>query len=276
MPTFLTREPISATVDIVFGDIRFTAADRGDTVVEVRPADPSWALDVKAAAQTDVAYTDGKLLVKQPKLRNLWTAKCGAVEVLVRLPTGSHVHGDTAKGDFVVEGAVGTCRLKTPTGDIRVAQAGQARLRTTGGTVAVDHVTGDADISGNGDIQIGRVDGAAVVKNISGRSRVGEVGGDLRMNSANGLISIDVARAAVRAKTATGGIRVGEAGDGDVDLFTATGEVEIGVRQGTAAIVDARASAGRVRNYLDAAPHAGGTVKVRARSHGGDITVRRA
>jgi len=42
MATFNTPEPISATVDIIFGDIRFEAADRADTVVKVRHVDPSW------------------------------------------------------------------------------------------------------------------------------------------------------------------------------------------------------------------------------------------
>jgi hypothetical protein len=60
--------------------------------------------------------------------------------VLVELPTGSDVQGDTAKGGYLVEGAVGSCRLKTATADIRVEQATSVWLKTTGGTVIVDHV----------------------------------------------------------------------------------------------------------------------------------------
>lgn len=48
---------ISATVDIVLGDIRFFASDRADTVVEVRPVDPSRELDVKAAEQANIDGT---------------------------------------------------------------------------------------------------------------------------------------------------------------------------------------------------------------------------
>jgi hypothetical protein len=51
--------------------------------------------------------------------------------------------------------------------DIQVGQAGGQRPKTTGGKVIVDHVIGEADVSGNGDIRI-QVDGAAVVKNIGG------------------------------------------------------------------------------------------------------------
>ena len=38
MPTFDTPEPISATIDLAVGDVRISAGDRLDTVVEVHPA----------------------------------------------------------------------------------------------------------------------------------------------------------------------------------------------------------------------------------------------
>ena len=67
-----------------------------------------------------------------------------------------------------------------------------------------------------------------MVKNFGGDSWVGEVADDLRANSANGGITVDVARATVHAKTANGDIRGGELGSGAVDLYTATGELEAG------------------------------------------------
>jgi hypothetical protein len=39
---------------------------------------------------------------------------------------------------------------------------------------------------------------------------VGVAGGDLRVGSANGSIAIDLAQASVGAKTAKGGVRLGE------------------------------------------------------------------
>ena len=37
MPTFDTPEPISATIDLAFGDVRISAGDRGATVVDGAP-----------------------------------------------------------------------------------------------------------------------------------------------------------------------------------------------------------------------------------------------
>src|SRR5437764_958604 len=41
MPTFDTPEPISVTVEFGVGDLRIVASDRTDTMVEVRPSDPT-------------------------------------------------------------------------------------------------------------------------------------------------------------------------------------------------------------------------------------------
>lgn len=274
MHTYDTPGPISATVDIVFGDIRFVATDRADTVVEVRPADPEWDLDVRAAADAEIDLTDGKLVVKhrQMRLANLFSKVYGRVRVVVELPAGSDVQGTTTSGDCVVEGTVGACRLKSPSGDVTVERAAGLRVRTVGGKVVVGHVTGDADVSGNGVLHLKRVDGDAVVKNIGGTTVLGEIGGDLRVNAATGDISADVARGKVDVKTASGDIRVGEIDRGPVELYTPNGDVEIGVPAGVGVVLDARATAGRVRQAVGGAPTER-TVSVKAKTHGGDITV---
>jgi hypothetical protein len=259
MKTFATPAPISATVDIVMGDIRFVAADRTDTAVDVRPLDPTRKLDIEAAELVDVVFADGRLRVSHPKLRKAFSTKFGTVTVRVELPTGSDVHGSTAQGDYLVQGRVGSCRLKTAIGGIRVGQAADAQLKTTGGKVTVDHVTGPADVGANGEIRIGRVDGDAVVKNL---------GGD---------VTVDAAAAAITAKTTTGDIRIGEigTGTGTVDVYAAIGRLDVGVPEGTGVRLDARATTGRVRSDLESPAQADRIVKVRARCNGGDITVHR-
>ena len=86
MPAFETPEPILATVEITVGDLRIAARDRSDTVVEVRPANPSHEADVRAAAQTRVEMTSDGLLVKGPKQRALpLFGKPGSVDVSIDL-----------------------------------------------------------------------------------------------------------------------------------------------------------------------------------------------
>jgi hypothetical protein len=276
MQTYSTPAPITAAVDIILGDIRFTATDRTDTVVEIDPIDPSRGLDVTAFEQVNVEFEAGRLRVWHPKLRTAFTRKFGSVRVHVQLPTGSNVEGNTADGEYVVQGEVGSCRLKNAIGDIKVARAAEVRVKTTAGRITVDRVHGKAEVSGSGDVRVNHVGGEATVKNLGGNTVIGEVDGDLRVNSANGPIAIDSAHAAVEAKTSVGDIRIGRIGTGPVELNTAAGKLEVDVPVGTAVELDAKSATGRVHNHVNVAGVPERTVKVRARTAGGNITVKEA
>ena len=74
-------------------------------------------------------------------------------------------------------------------------------------------------------------------------------------------------------------MRIGEVVRGAVAVETGFGEIEVGVRDGTAAWLDVQSGLGSVRSLLDAgdAPAAGEeTVEVRGRTGYGDIVIRRA
>jgi DUF4097 and DUF4098 domain-containing protein YvlB len=118
-----------------------------------------------------------------------------------------------------------------------------------------------------------------VIKNSNGDSWVGGIAGDLRVNSANGNISVDHAKAGVTARTANGDIRIGEVGHGSASLKTSLGEIEVGVQAGAAARLDVSTQFGRVHNSMDAAEGPGPadeTVEVHARTSYGDIVIRRS
>ncbi|MFC9361405.1 DUF4097 family beta strand repeat-containing protein, partial [Rhodococcus sp. NPDC057014] len=106
----------------------------------------------------------------------------------------------------------------------------------------------------------------------------GVIGGGLRVKTANGDISVDDARADVAAATANGDIRIGRVTQGAVSLETGHGRIEIGIRPGTAARLDAHTSFGKVQNDLDSVDRPASTddtVEVRARTGFGDIVIRR-
>jgi DUF4097 and DUF4098 domain-containing protein YvlB len=282
MSVFATPEPISATVELSVGDVQIFATDRADTVVQVRPSDPSDDSDVQAAQKTRVEYADGTLTVRGPKSRALdFSKKTRSVDVLIELPTGSQVHADLSVGDIRSTGVLGECRLKNSVGHFRLDRTGPLRLDTSGGDVTVAAVDGNADVAtGTGRVRIGDIGGTAVVKNSNGNTDLGAVAGELRVRSANGDISVDRAAAKVDAKTANGTIRIGEVARGSVVLHTATGNVEIGVAEGTAAWLELKTGHGRVRNSLDETSQGPGkseqTVEVRAHTSFGDITISRA
>ncbi|MEV7228813.1 DUF4097 family beta strand repeat-containing protein [Polymorphospora sp. NPDC051019] len=280
MPTFDTPQPISVTVNLGFvvGNVRLVAGTRTDTTVDVRPVDPSSKADRKVAEQTRVEYADGKLLVRGPRLGTLFT-RSGAVDLTIELPEGSHLDGETGMGEVRLEGRLGECRFKNGYGDIQLDRAGPVRLNSGSGAVIADHVEGGEVTAGNGSVRIRRIDGPATVKNSNGDSWIGEAGGDLRLRAANGSITVDRAHADVTARTANGGIHVSEVIRGTVVLETAAGVVGIGIRAGTAAWLDLDTTFGRVHNELASSPApdtTDDTVRVRASTSVGDITVRRS
>jgi hypothetical protein len=278
MPSFDTPEPISVTARVEAGSIRFTAGDRPDTVVEVRPRDPKRDQDVRTADQTEVTYASGALTVRTPK-GGLF-GRTGTVDVTVELPTGSRVDMTGAWAQVLGEGRLGEVRVKTSSGDVRLDTTGPLQLTASHGSITVDRVEGTAEITtSSGSLRVGLVDGPAVLKNSHGTTTVGAATGYLRVSGANGDIDIARAEDSVTATTAHGTLRVAEVARGVVQLETSYGAIEVGVREGTAAWLDVRSGFGQVRNTLTASEAPGkteDTVEVRARTRYGNIDVRRA
>ncbi|MFH9705917.1 DUF4097 family beta strand repeat-containing protein [Streptomyces luteogriseus] len=278
MPSFDTPEPISATAHVEAGSIQFTAGDRADTVVEVRPRDPKKDLDVRAADQTEVTYAGGALTVRTPK-SGLF-GRTGTVDVTVDLPMGSHVDTTGSWTQVLGEGRLGEVRVKTSSGDVRFDTTGPLKLTASHGSITVDRVDGAAEITtSSGSVRVGLVDGPAVLKNSHGTTTVGAATGELRVSGANGDIEIRRAEAAVTATTAHGALRVGEVARGTVQLETSYGAIDVGVREGTAAWLDISSVSGQVRNTLttsEAPETTEDTVRVRARTKHGNIDIRRA
>jgi hypothetical protein len=130
MQKFETPAPISAVLDIPAGRIRFVAADRADTTVEVLPADASKGRGVKAGEQTKVEYGDGVLRI-ETSAKNQYLGPSGSIEVTVQLPAGSRVEAKAVRGTVV---------LRTQSGDISVGAA-------AGVSAALDAGTGYGRIS---------------------------------------------------------------------------------------------------------------------------------
>jgi hypothetical protein len=282
MPTFPTPQPISVVIGLTAGDVRIHASDRDDTVVEVRPTDPSRPADVRAAEHTRVHYDRGELRISAPRGWKQYSPFSGreSIEVSIELPTGSRVHGESAVGSLSSSGRLTECSVTTGVGDIRLDRTGAVELRTGTGDVSVEHATGDVQITtSSGAIRARRVDGAAVLKNSYGGTRLGTVTGALRFQGAHGDLAVDRALASVVAKNAYGSVRIGEAVRESLLLETSYGTVEAGIAAGTAAWLDLSTQHGKVRSELSADSGPGPTdetVEVRARSSWGDILIRRS
>jgi putative adhesin len=285
LTTFETDQPIVLSIEMSQGAAHVLATDRTDTVVAVNPSDRDRPEDVEAAGETVVDLANGTLSIRGPgKPRGIaapllgWKGS-GSVSVTVELPERSSLRADAGVADFRCDGRLGDVEVKTGAGDIRLDRTGALRVRTSAGHVTVEQASGRAEIVAAGDTTIGAVAGDADVKNLNGKTWIGRVGGTVSVKSANGDVTIEDAGGDVTVKTANGNIRLGQVTRGSVSVETASGGLEIGVREGTAAWIDATTKFGRVDHDLtpaDDPESSAETVQVHARTSFGDVLIARS
>ncbi|MDH6576358.1 DUF4097 family beta strand repeat-containing protein [Kitasatospora sp. MAP5-34] len=174
MQKFDTPAPVSAHLDIPAGRIRFIAADRTDTVVEVLPENASKSCDVKAAQQVEVAYADGVLRIQAPAAKNRILGHSGSIEVTVQLPVGSRIEAKAAGAEFRGVGRLGDVAFEGAQASVKIDEAASVRLTLLAGDISVGRLGGPARISTrNGDVHIAEaVRGTVVLRTESGEVSV--------------------------------------------------------------------------------------------------------
>ncbi|WP_433573144.1 DUF4097 family beta strand repeat-containing protein [Streptomyces sp. CA-251247] len=179
MQKFDTLAPVSAVVDIPAGRIRFIAADRTDTTVEILPADASKSRDVKAAEQTTVAYGDGVLRIEAAPPKNRVLGNSGSIEVTVQLPTGSGVEAKAADAELRGVGRLGDIAFEGAQASVKLDETASARLALQAGDIAIGRLGGSAELSvQKGNIQITEaLRGTVVLRTESGELSIGAAHG---------------------------------------------------------------------------------------------------
>ncbi|GHE38470.1 DUF4097 family beta strand repeat-containing protein [Streptomyces capitiformicae] len=178
MQNFDTPAPITAVLDIPAGNVRFIAADRDDTAVEVLPANASKSRDVKVAEETKVTYSDGVLRIGA-SAKNQYFGPSGSVEVTVQLPAGSRVEVKASSAEFRAVGRFGDVTFEGACGTVKLDEAESVRVTTSGGDISVGRLGGPAEIStAKGDIRITEaVSGTVVLRTQMGDVSVGAAAG---------------------------------------------------------------------------------------------------
>ncbi|MFF3089517.1 DUF4097 family beta strand repeat-containing protein [Streptomyces nojiriensis] len=181
MQKFATAAPIAAVLDVPAGLIRFIAADRADTTVEILPADASKGRDVKAAAQTTAAYADGVLRIAAAPAKNRVLGNHpGSVEITVQLPAGSRIEAKTAAAELHTTGRLGDVTFESAQGTVKLDETASAHLTLMAGDVSVGRLGGPAQITTQkGNLQ--------VTEAVRGTVELTTQAGDITVGAARGV-----------------------------------------------------------------------------------------
>ena len=276
MPTFATPGPIAATVEVGGARVRVTASDRTDTAVLVSPINKASRSDIKVADKTKVEFAGGQLSVKT----TVSGSKDGSVAITIDLPTGSSLAAYLAYSAVHAEGTFGECELHMASGRVQLDRIDALQASIASGEVAIGHIAGPAKIDGGAfAMRIGEVKGTVGLSNSGGQAWIGHASADLDLGSGSCDFDIDRADGNVTAATASGAIRIGRMTNGQAKLTNGSGNIEVGISEGTAASVDVNSERGAVHNFVSSQGEPGASdakVSVHARTRHGDITIQRA
>jgi Putative adhesin len=276
MPTFDTPGPIAATVAVAGAQVRVTASDRTDTVVLVEPIDQASKNDVKVASKTKVDFAGGQLSVKTTVSGD----KNGSVVITIGLPAGSSLVAYLAHSRVHADGSFGECELHMGSGRVELDRISALQANIAAGEVAIGHIAERATIDGAAfALRISEVKDTVKLSSSGGQTWIGHASADLDLSSGHGGFDIDRADGSVTAITGDGAIRIGRLTRGQAELVNRSGNIEVGISEGTAARVDASSKRGAVRNSVPSQENLDtpdDKVTVHARTRYGDITIQRA
>lgn len=283
--TFLTPGAVSLDVRLGAGQVMLEATATEETTVELEPLRDNDATiaAIESARVESLASGEGHEVVVDVRQRRSGLLGRGP-EVLVRVkcPLESSAEVRTGSADVEGRGLFGSVDVETGSGDVEFGDvSGEAAISAASGDVEVRMIGGEGRVnSASGDVQVGFIGGDGSVNTASGDVMIKTAGGSLRVNSASGDVIVKEALSSVGINTASGDQIVGSVFSDSVDLKSASGDIRVGIKQGSRLFVDARSRSGEVASELEvseAAPEGDAPlVELRANTMSGDISITRA
>lgn len=252
---------------------------RGDVLVHADAAPGTASVELRAEHEidvdlVDVTCRDGRVTVDVPPLpapegaRGFFiglgplkfaSGDTVAVEVVVHVPAGADVEARTRAGDVTVTGMVGTTRLTTGNGEVRVQEAGSLRVSSGAGDITVGSCLSGSVTTGSGDVRIDAVTGP----------------GTLQLRSGSGDLEVRTHAEETSATTGSGDVDL-DLRAGRANVRTGTGDVEVRVPRGVPVWLDLNTGLGEVTQRIDAVgpPQEGQDhLSLSVRSGTGDIDI---
>jgi len=282
--TFDTPGKVRVEVENDVGLVVITAREAATTEVSL-VADSVGAEELveRATVEGQPSGSRHVVRVKVPRRHGRRFDRRGGVTVRIDMPLEGDVDVATATADVELNGSVGQALLKTASGDITADDAaGDVRAKSACGNITVGNVAGDLRMqSTSGDVRADRVGGHARLTTTSGDIEVGSAANEADVRSTSGHVRLGDLLGDATIVGVSGNVRVLSFGAGNMQVRAVSGDIRVGIPEGTNLRVDAETVSGALHSEiaLDEVPTAGRgatEVAIRARSVSGDVLVERA
>ena len=215
----------------------------------------SISIDASAAEGFDIGQIGDNITIRASR-------RGRSARVVAEVPTGTDVNIKGASVDVSSQGALGTLRVRSVSGDVRADDLVRAEVSIASGDTRLDLVRNDATVKAtSGDVFVRAVGGRLIATLASGDIQADDVAGDAEVETASGDVTIRrCTGSAVTVRTVSGDIRLGLPPGIRVDP-------EISTMSGKVALPDPAPSSPAEQRR---------SVRVRLRSISGDIRIERA
>jgi putative adhesin len=282
--TFKTPGAVRLDIRNGAGEVRLDAGSSQDeTTVTLEPLrDNESSTEAIQTARVELhERADGQDVVIDVRGRSKWF-RGAEVLIAVTCPLEPAVEIKTGSADIEGRGLMKSVDVETGSGDVQFADiSGDAEVSAASGDVQISLIGGEARLNtASGDIQVGMIGGDGRVNSASGDVMIRTAGARFEANSASGDVQVKEALGSVSANTASGDQQIGSVIQDSVNLRSASGDIRVGIKEGSRLYVDARSRSGDVTSELpvsDAPPEGDAPlIELRANTMSGDITIHRA
>lgn len=252
--TFETPGPLRIVIEIPSGSVVVNA---GASTDETR-IDAESRRGVLEVAQVEEHDGGSTIMVRSKKQG--WGSQ--EHDIRIQCPPSVAVDMTTGSSDLAVRGTASSIEFRAGSGDL-----------------SFDEATRDVSVKvGSGDVVGRTVGGTLSMHGASGDVRVGRVTGEVIARTASGDVEIASASGDVNLTTISGDIDLGRLHTGVANMRAVSGDITIGVAEGTSVFLDLGSTSGDARSDLNASegPGSGDTLELHAATVSGDIRVRRA
>jgi DUF4097 and DUF4098 domain-containing protein YvlB len=279
MRRFSTAKPPRITIDFRAGDINIDTQDVGETTVELRGRSD----DSATRALIDDTVIDergGDIVVLVPKRASGLFGRTPELLLDLTAPHGSRLNIKSDSADLSARGSYGESRVASGSGDLSIERlTGSAQIRSGSGDVAVNTAAAALTVgTGSGDVHVDSAEADLTVQSGSGNVVVDAAAGPLKAQTGSGDIELRQADSDVKAQSGSGDVTVKRVTRGRVQAKAASGDLHVGVADGTPAWLDVRTVTGGVSSDLESSDPVGAGeqyVRLDLKTVSGDIDIVR-